>query len=74
MPSNPRQQTKRKLDQAANALDTCLVHLLDASEKYRPGVFDYKPEGYPEYYEPIDAIATGILMHQELIKELKTKV
>lgn len=74
MPNNPRQAVKRKLDQASAAIDTCLGHLMDASATYRPGVHEHKPDGYPEYYQPIDMTMESLLLTQSVINDLKRQI
>lgn len=74
MPNNPRQQVKRKLEQASNALETALGHLKDASEPYRPGATHHKPEGYPEYFEPMDQVAANLINTQEVIDSIRLQV
>lgn len=74
MPNNPRQNTKRHLEQAINAIDNALSHLQQAEKPYVPGLHDYKPEGYPEFTEPIAMVASSLLMAQDVIKDIKLKV
>lgn len=74
MPNNPRQDTKRKLDMAANAIENAQKHIFTAAAQYRPGVHDHKPEGYPQYFEPMDILNEGLEAAIQMVKEIQKSI
>ena len=74
MPNNKRQEIKRKVGQAINNLDNAMLHANTARAYYLPGATSPDHPGYPEYAEPIEAAMTGMLLAQDVLKDMLRKI